>query len=315
LFIIYFVETCLYKKLKQLLILTKYSLPNSYNELIQIEGGEVRIVIYLDVLFLVNLFMDSLILILVSKFLKYTATYFRIITAATLGAIWACIAVTIPIHYIFLRNICTYILISFVMIRICAKKCDLKDMIKGVVTLYLVTFTVGGMCHMIYYYTNAGYYINTVILNDKLLVAAIVMAGILLMAISRYLDQFIAYNSKVYNVILKVGEKQICIKGILDTGNVLQDPYFHKPVNVIEYQAFENIFNNIEDCTKVKYHMIPFRSLGCSEGCIEVIMVDVMYIYRNEKTITKKEALVGLYKQKLSSDNAYQMLLNSECFR
>lgn len=295
--------------------MTNYFLPNSYNYVIEFQGGDVSIVIYLDVLFLVNLLMDGILLILVSKLLKYTATYFRIFAAATLGAFWACFATAIPIHNIFIRNICTYILVSILMIRICAKKCDLKDMIKGVVTLYVVTFTVGGMCHMLYYYTNAGYYINTVILNDKLLVTSIIMACILLIAISRYLNQYMAYDSKVYNVILRVGEKQICIKGLVDTGNVLQDPYFHKPVNVIEYQAFENIFNNIEDCTKVKYHMIPFRSLGCSEGCIEVIMVDVMYIYRNKKAFTVRDALIGLYKQKLSADNAYEMLLNSECFR
>lgn len=273
-----------------------------------------EVVIYLDVLFIVNLFMDTMLLYFVNKFLKYSATYFRIFIAATIGAAWACIAVTVPIHNLVIKNICTYILVSFLMIRICANKCKIKDIMKGVVTLYIVTFVIGGGCHMLYYYTKAGYYINTVILNDRLLVFAIILAGVLLAAIAGYLNRYFVYESKMYNVRINIGEQHVDVKAILDTGNVLQDPIYHKPVNVIEYEAIKNIFK-IDDCTKVKYHMVPFHSLGCEGGCIEVIMVDDMYIYRNGKTVVRNKALMGMYKQKLSGDNAYQMLLNSEVLR
>lgn len=257
--------------------------------------------------------MDAVLLVFVNKFLKYSATYFRIFIAATIGAAWSCIAMTVPIHNLVVKNICTYILVSFIMIRICANKSSIKDIMKGVVALYVVAFVIGGGCHMLYYYTKAGYYINTVILNDRLLMFAIFLSVILLISIAGYLNRYFVYDTKLYNVRINIGEQHVDVKAILDTGNVLQDPIYHKPVNVIEYEAVKNIFK-IDDCTKVKYHMIPFHSLGCECGCIEVIMVDDMYIYRDGKTIVRNKALMGMYKQQLSGDHAYQMLLNSEMF-
>lgn len=258
--------------------------------------------------------MDGIILFLVNRFMKYSATYFRICVAAAIGAIWSCIVTVYPIHNIFLRAICTYILISYLMIGICANKFNIKDIIRGIIWLYIVTFIVGGLGHMLYYYTKAGYYINTIIFGDKMLVFTIVSAIILLMALSVMSNRYRLYEAKKYRVRLDVGERHLVVDAILDTGNVLRDSMLKKPVNIIEYSVIESIFNQIEDCTKVKYHMIPFSSLGCTKGCMEVIMVDVMYIYKDNKAVIIKEALVGITKQKLSTDNAYKMLLNSEIF-
>ena len=64
--------------------------------------------------------------------------------------------------------------------------------------------------------------------------------------------------------------------------------------------------------------MIPFRSLGCQSGMLEVIMVDVMCIYDGNKKpgiTVKKNMLIGLSTDKLSQDNAYQMLLNCEAVK
>ena len=53
------------------------------------------------------------------------------------------------------------------MIRICAGKSDIKDIIKGVAVLYAVTFGLAGGIYMVYYYTYAGYWIREVLLADK----------------------------------------------------------------------------------------------------------------------------------------------------
>lgn len=102
------------------------------------------------------------------------------------------------------------------------------------------------------------------------------------------------------------------MQGFIDTGNVLIDPFSHKPVCIAEKHYFENVLNKINDCTKVKYHVVPFHSLGCENGLLEVITVDTMYIYggRNVKQINN--ALVGLTGDKLSSDGEYTFLVNSQ---
>ena len=104
---------------------------------------------------------------------------------------------------------------------------------------------------------------------------------------------------------------EIEMSGYIDTGNVLIDPVFHKPVSVAEKKEFYDILDKINDYTRVKYHLVPFNSLGCEHGLMEVITVDIMYIYYGKEKKTIKEALVGLSDGKLSSDGEYTALVNS----
>ena len=73
--------------------------------------------------------------------------------------------------------------------------------------------------------------------------------------------------------------------------------------------------NKIDDYTKVKYHIIPFRSLGCENGMIEVISVESMYIYLGKKEMRVENALIGYTDMELSGDNEYEMLVNAGLLR
>ena len=47
----------------------------------------------------------------------------------------------------------------------------------------------------------------------------------------------------------KGGERFIS-KGFVDTGNVLQDPLFHRPVCIAQKDSFLEVLHEINDCTK-----------------------------------------------------------------
>lgn len=98
----------------------------------------------MDVLFGINLIMDLIIMIIVNRICGYAATYLKIFCSATFGAIWSVIAVIMPVNIRWFVNICTYILVSYGMIRICAGRGEIKDVIKGISILYAVTLTLGG---------------------------------------------------------------------------------------------------------------------------------------------------------------------------
>ena len=84
----------------------------------------------MDVLFGINLIMDLIIMIIVNRICGYAATYLKIFCSATFGAIWSVIAVIMPVNIRWFVNICTYILVSYGMIRICAGRGEIKDVIK-----------------------------------------------------------------------------------------------------------------------------------------------------------------------------------------
>ena len=115
-------------------------------------------------------------------------------------------------------------------------------------------------------------------------------------------------------IIFCMGEKAE-LTGFVDTGNVLVDIYTKKPVSVVPRKYIQNILNKIDDYTKVKYHIIPFRSLGCENGMIEVISVESMYIYLGKKEMRVENALIGYTDMELSGDNEYEMLVNAGLLR
>ena len=283
-------------------------------------GGDKRIVIYLDVFFGINLVMDLVVLYCTKKICKFSATFLRILLSATLGALWSVLAVIAPKGIKGIVHICTYVLISTLMIRICAGKSDIKDIIKGVAVLYAVTFGLAGGIYMVYYYTYAGYWIREVLLADKKLLFFTAVSLGLLALIYIQIRRLGIYGEHQCIVELTLLGSSVRLKGYIDTGNVLTDPLFKKPVSVVYAQALsqgENggiidiILNDIEVNTKVKYHMVPYRSLGCENGLLEVITVDTMYIYRGKKVYKQENALIGLSRSALSSDNEFDVLVNS----
>jgi len=277
-----------------------------------LSGGGKAIVIYLDVLFGINFLMDLIVIYIVNKICKFAATFLQILLSATLGAVWSVIVTLSPDSLNLLLLICTYVLISFLMVKICALKSRIKEVIKGVVVLYGVTFVLSGCIHMLYYYTYAGVFIRSVIMRDEDLLAFIVISLVLLRLIYiRYMRAKV-YDSKKCRVCIVVGDKQIELRGFIDTGNVLKDPYSGKPVSVACKQYFSELLGEINDYETVKYHLVPFRSLGCESGLLEVITAEVMYIYRDKKEIKIAGALIGLTDMELSSDREYEMLINPE---
>lgn len=263
-------------------------------------------------MFGVNLLMDFIVLDFVNRICRYAATYLRILISATCGALWSVAAVIIPADFQIAVHICTYVLISFLMVKICAGKSEFRDILKGVLVLYGIAFVLGGCIHVLYYYTYAGYWMKQVLLTNSSLLLFTAVSAVLLYLIFAQLMRLKVYGGQHCRVLVDIGGQRIELSGFIDTGNVLLDPYYRKPVCVAEKKYFQDILNEINDCTKVKYHIVPFRSLGCDNGLLEVISADTMYIYNGKRKRKISGALVGLTQGTLSSDGAYQMLVNAQ---
>ena len=89
-----------------------------------------------------------------------------------------------------------------------------------------------------------------------------------------------------------------------DTGNRLVDPYFGKPVAVVEYQAVKELFNQ-----KTKVLWIPYQTVGKQGGCLPGICLDCLFIKRDGEEKRIDRPVVAVCKEKLSVKGRYQMIL------
>ncbi len=115
----------------------------------------------------------------------------------------------------------------------------------------------------------------------------------------------------------------------MDTGNSLVDPLTLKPVIVAEYKMLKSLFSEdvrlsldqlesqnltwiMSDIVQkgVPARLIPFSSLGKSNGMLIGFVPDKAEIHDNCGVRVLDKCVVGIYNKQLSKDRSYGALLN-----
>ena len=244
--------------------------------------------VYLDLVFFINFIMDFYILSGVKFLLKLQTKMYRII----LGTIFGILSILL----LFLKlNLLEFnllkIIISIVMVLITF---GYNKFFNKLFYLYIISIVLGGSLYLIndslgyevdgLIFINSGYSINLVML---LLLSPIV--------IFMYIYSFIKYKKSIntkYDVIIKINKKNINVEGFLDTGNKLIDPYFKRPIILLNKKYI--------DLRGKKIIYVPFSSLNNS-GLLKCIVPE--YILINDKRINN--FLIGV-----SENLKYDCILN-----
>lgn len=270
--------------------------------------------------------MDLVILLIVNRIMRYHASAIRLLLSSTLGAVWSVAAVMIPDRYRLFVNLCTYFIVTALMLAVINSPLNiikarqgnkdryaltnyLKELFKGMIIMLSVACFSGGIMHMIVYYTYAGWIIRRILVTYNQLIYLILISVVVIIVIARVYRTY-KKNSDIYKVTVIVDNHRIMLHGIVDTGNQLTDKYTGKPVNVMDKSYFENVLYQINDYGRLKYHFISYRTIGNNEGIIEVITSDYMYISGKDETKAYKGALIGLSDRKVSQNGEYQALIN-----
>lgn len=296
------------------------------------------IVVYIDMVFLVNYTMDFILLIIADGFMKNHAGYGRIALAALTGALWACVAETGLVADALMRDIFTYGAVSLLMALICIKRQgDKKRYFKRVMAAaftYIITASIaGGIAGLIYYNTAAGYVLRTMALDSRWLFVCLLGTMLLMAVILRNYLADRTYDGSLCDVSIDFGAFTINTKGIIDTGNVLVDNIIRKPVHIIDKACADRCVNMdiVEYCcmygkhinkTSVNkscgndnglgMHYVMFSSVGKQNGCMPVIMAARLSVSSEDREVVLENVPIGLSYTPLSADGIYEVLLNAE---
>lgn len=110
--------------------------------------------IYIDLIFLENIFMNSIIIYATAIILKKEIKILRILCGSIIGAIYACI------YYIsnmeIYSNILLKIILSLVIVYISFNSKGLKGFCRELLIFYLTSFTFGGVTFALLYFISPG---------------------------------------------------------------------------------------------------------------------------------------------------------------
>ena len=259
--------------------------------------------LYLDVFFLINLWMDYLILRLINRLQKRTPGRIRCFLGGTIGAFGVCLLLILPGRKTFAILLPAHMVTSTLMVKIGCKIKDIRSLIRCVITLYLVSFLWGGMFFALYQ-TPAAIHLRT------FLFLSTISYEVLQAALWIYRQQR-RHRDRYCDVTLYAKDKSKKVRGLYDTGNQLTDILSGKPVSVIDAAAVEELLSKPPEYDEtLKPHYIPYRAVGTDQGVLPVITIESMVIDRNGETKVIFQPVLALSREKVSFTQHYQLILN-----
>ena len=291
--------------------------------------------IYLDVIFLENIVINYIILYVTGIISKEQIKQSRLVIGATIGAIYSII------YYLFKLKIYSglfiKIVLSIVIIYVSFSSNNLKDLLKKILLFYLSSFVFGGAAIAIIYIVNS----QNITIQNGVLVGGYTIKTILIGIVVAYFTIIIAFKliktkiSKkdlICDISIMINHKEIKTKALIDTGNFLKDPITQMPVIVIEHTLlydilpkeilnniekilggdFSKISNEIKDKYSSKLKVIPFSSLGKSNGMLLGIIGENLNIYFKDENKKIDKVIVGIYNKSLTKKGVYRSLLGLE---
>lgn len=297
-----------------------------------IERMGVKMTIYVDILFLENLILNSIILYASTIILKAKIRHFRIWTASSLGAIY------VVIYYVFkikvYTNIVAKLMLAICMVYIVFRPKKGMDLLKYVVIFFLVSFVFGGASLGVIYIVNSNNVTiqNGIIHGDytvKTIVLGVIIAFIIIVLSFKLVKTKFTKNDMFCKMKIKLEGKEVETKAMLDTGNLLKEPITNIPVVVVENTVLvgtlpkellentENILGGdidkipmeIQDKYLPKLKVIPFSSLGRQNGMLLGIKADSVIIVSDEGEKEIDKIIIGIYGKPISKKGEYRALL------
>lgn len=244
-------------------------------------------IIYVDVLFVVNLVMDLFLLLSVNRVLKRHASLIRILISSLEGEL-SLLFLFILVSKIWLLLI--RIIIAFVMCITSFKYKSISYSIENVIYFYMIATIMGGVSYIVYLsYENKMLY----------LVFLVLIIPLALYIVMKLYSRRIVYQQLYRGSIEFYKGNEVFLNMYMDTGNSLVEPYTNKPIILVK-ECLVPIYD-------YKYLYVPFNSLN-SNGLLKCIKVRNIVV--NNKII--KNCYVGISDNKLMGVNV-DCILNIKC--
>lgn len=263
----------------------------------------MRMILYLDVFFLVNTIMDGLLLMLVKHSLKIPAKRWRMFAAAVMGAVWACLMVVsgmlLPGIYRRLLLCISWLPGAGGMVYLAFAPGKIKEFVRYLIVFWIVSTAAGGIFGAVW---GSGTWS---------------LAGVLCIGIGIYfggcaatgfLREQMRKRKELFEVTIYYQGKRETVTALRDTGNQLYEPYGHQPVHVISRMTAERLGDTV---SRMIY--IPFSAVGTEHGILPGIRADWMEVAQDGVVLKRLEKpWLAISREPLSATHQYEMLLHEE---
>jgi len=300
-------------------------------------------VIYLDIILLLNLAINTLLIWFTAYFRKETVIWWRIVVAAAFGSTY--IAFFFFPSFAGMYQWFGKLLFSILMLLISFPYRRFLAFLQTLCIFYFMAFVFGGgVFGLEYLLSTRSEIVNGILIthNDGFGVGTkptflIVASGfVLVYFLSRKSYQAIQEPRKIeaflVEVVVKVSGESVLCRGLVDTGNQLHEPITRIPVMVMEHQLLQHMLpaaisslvkeesaklESMDACLdslsaewQARIRLIPFRSVSRGMDFMVAIKPDAVTIVQNGLRFETERVLIGLNPIALAADGKYQAIVH-----
>ncbi|ATD54891.1 sigma-E processing peptidase SpoIIGA [Clostridium chauvoei] len=261
-------------------------------------------VVYVDVVFIENFIVNLFLLLITMKLLRFEYRK-SIYVGAVLGGLYTlALFIKIPV----LTSLVGKILVALIMIMLTVKKRTLGTIIKAVITFFIGSFTLCGICFTFSLMQNQYSISKDFIISNysiKYIIVSIMILYIVIVRIVDYLRERALIKNLLYDIEFSYNEKKVCLKGFLDTGNELREPVTNLPCIIVENELIDTM--NIPD---EKAYYISYSTIG-EDGKLKGFKGEKIKVrQQNEDWRTIDAIICSCKNNKLSKENEFNALLS-----
>ena len=240
--------------------------------------------------------MDYIALVGVNYFLKRRRKLKRLMLVSALASVGS-LMLHIYIRNTGFRTILLHFGLNTVMTGAAFGWKNRRFFLENWLFIYLAVLFLGGLMEW-----EASLGIPSSFFWGKVIVAAILLTGVTI-----YVMQKKGFLEQIYKVDVMHHGRTWELNGYWDSGNLLQDPYNGKPVNILRGTLGREIFSEESDYMR----LVPYCSLGNTNGLLSVYNAEKMYIYQGKERFVVEPAIFGIAEENLLEGKEYDVILQA----
>lgn len=268
-------------------------------------------VVYADILILVNFIVDYFLLGISSHFLHKKPRLWRLLSGAFAGGLFS-LYIFLP-QTNFLFEITVHILMCGIMCFITFGAYGAKDFFRCAAVLFAVNFAYSGAMIAVWYiFKPYGMVINNSVIyfniSPLFLILFSVIGYFCVLLLRRLLENTFPQNTKC-EVTIYLADKKLYLCGIADTGNSLRDVFGISQIFITEETIVDAILG------EEKQNPTRFRAIPCGtvtgEKLLDGYRIDKAEINYNKRKFEFKNPVLAVSHAPLDD---CQIIVNPEIF-
>ena len=262
----------------------------------------MKIEIYLDSLFFMNLMINWGVLKILQNKFSLENINVRIFAAAALGASAYVLLFLVPVRSVWWQFVAmgaSVPLMVFIVLPRRKRRYTAKMIAWGFAYSFIIAGVLRAVLHKWKNFSGKGITVFEI------------LAGVYIfkwLGIRCIRQGQIAGKRSLCKVTIESAGVQTAVTALIDTGNSLVEPVSKQPVCLIEEELLARI--TLENPLFLR--AIPFRSVGCEKGMLYGVQIPKLVIAWEEDTFVVTDAICAGVGHRLSTKHAYQMILHPD---